>query len=162
MQGCAVGAVLRAAAWVPLFHEGALKLKEVSYLHAEAYAAGEMKHGPIALIDPGFPSSLWPPRVPPTTRPCRTLWSARRAVPRSSSSPPRGDEEITPSPTASSACRQSATCSAPSRPALPLQLLARGRHPARLRRRPAPQPGEKRYCRVVGSAVLATKARLRI
>ena len=35
--------------------EGALKLKEVSYLHAEAYAAGEMKHGPIALIDQGFP-----------------------------------------------------------------------------------------------------------
>ena len=36
-------------------YEGALKLKEVSYLHAEAYAAGEMKPGPIALIDPGFP-----------------------------------------------------------------------------------------------------------
>lgn len=36
-------------------HEGALKLKEVSYLHAEAYPAGEMKHGPIALIEPGFP-----------------------------------------------------------------------------------------------------------
>ncbi|OUN46479.1 glutamine--fructose-6-phosphate transaminase (isomerizing) [Collinsella sp. An7] len=36
-------------------HEGALKLKEISYLHAEAYAAGEMKHGPIALIDQGFP-----------------------------------------------------------------------------------------------------------
>ena len=35
--------------------EGALKLKEISYLHAEAYAAGEMKHGPIALIDDGFP-----------------------------------------------------------------------------------------------------------
>ena len=35
--------------------EGALKLKEISYLHAEAYSAGEMKHGPIALIDPGFP-----------------------------------------------------------------------------------------------------------
>ncbi len=35
--------------------EGALKLKEISYLHAEAYAAGEMKHGPIALIDEGFP-----------------------------------------------------------------------------------------------------------
>lgn len=35
--------------------EGALKLKEVSYLHAEAYPAGEMKHGPIALIEPGFP-----------------------------------------------------------------------------------------------------------
>ena len=35
--------------------EGSLKLKEISYLHAEAYAAGEMKHGPIALIDEGFP-----------------------------------------------------------------------------------------------------------
>ncbi len=35
--------------------EGALKLKEISYLHAEAYPAGEMKHGPIALIEEGFP-----------------------------------------------------------------------------------------------------------
>ena len=36
-------------------YEGALKLKEISYLHAEAYAAGEMKHGPIALLHDGFP-----------------------------------------------------------------------------------------------------------
>ncbi|MDD6289921.1 MAG: glutamine--fructose-6-phosphate transaminase (isomerizing) [Eggerthellales bacterium] len=36
-------------------YEGALKLKEISYLHAEAYAAGEMKHGPIALLCDGFP-----------------------------------------------------------------------------------------------------------
>lgn len=36
-------------------YEGALKLKEISYLHAEAYAAGEMKHGPIALLEDGFP-----------------------------------------------------------------------------------------------------------
>ncbi|WP_058986666.1 glutamine--fructose-6-phosphate transaminase (isomerizing) [Hugonella massiliensis] len=35
--------------------EGALKLKEISYVHAEAYPAGEMKHGPIALLEPGFP-----------------------------------------------------------------------------------------------------------
>ena len=35
--------------------EGALKLKEISYIHAEAYAAGEMKHGPLALITPGTP-----------------------------------------------------------------------------------------------------------
>jgi len=35
--------------------EGALKLKEVSYLHAEAYAAGELKHGPIAMLDPEIP-----------------------------------------------------------------------------------------------------------
>ena len=35
--------------------EGALKLKEISYIHAEGYAAGEMKHGPIALIDAEMP-----------------------------------------------------------------------------------------------------------
>ncbi len=40
----------------PLALEGALKLKELSYIHAEGYAAGEMKHGPIALVDPLFPT----------------------------------------------------------------------------------------------------------
>jgi len=40
----------------PLALEGALKLKELSYIHAEGYAAGEMKHGPIALIDKEFPT----------------------------------------------------------------------------------------------------------
>lgn len=39
----------------PLAAEGALKLKEVSYIHAEAYAGGELKHGPIALLDENFP-----------------------------------------------------------------------------------------------------------
>lgn len=40
----------------PIALEGALKLKEISYIHAEGYAAGEMKHGPIALIDEGVPN----------------------------------------------------------------------------------------------------------
>jgi glucosamine--fructose-6-phosphate aminotransferase (isomerizing) len=39
----------------PIALEGALKLKEISYAHAEGYAAGEMKHGPIALIDENMP-----------------------------------------------------------------------------------------------------------
>jgi glucosamine--fructose-6-phosphate aminotransferase (isomerizing) len=39
----------------PIAMEGALKLKEISYIHAEGYAAGEMKHGPIALIDAQVP-----------------------------------------------------------------------------------------------------------
>jgi glucosamine--fructose-6-phosphate aminotransferase (isomerizing) len=39
----------------PIALEGALKLKEISYIHAEGYAAGEMKHGPIALIDEEMP-----------------------------------------------------------------------------------------------------------
>lgn len=40
----------------PIALEGALKLKEISYVHAEGYGAGEMKHGPIALIDENFPT----------------------------------------------------------------------------------------------------------
>jgi glucosamine--fructose-6-phosphate aminotransferase (isomerizing) len=39
----------------PIALEGALKLKEISYLHAEGYPAGEMKHGPIALVDEDLP-----------------------------------------------------------------------------------------------------------
>ena len=39
----------------PIAMEGALKLKEISYIHAEGYAAGELKHGPIALIDESVP-----------------------------------------------------------------------------------------------------------
>jgi glucosamine--fructose-6-phosphate aminotransferase (isomerizing) len=42
----------------PIALEGALKLKEISYIHAEGYPAGEMKHGPIALIDEGLPVVL--------------------------------------------------------------------------------------------------------
>jgi glucosamine--fructose-6-phosphate aminotransferase (isomerizing) len=45
----------------PLALEGALKLKEISYVHAEGYAAGEMKHGPIALIDENVPVIVMAP-----------------------------------------------------------------------------------------------------
>jgi len=46
----------------PLALEGALKLKEISYIHAEAYASGELKHGPIALIDKSVPVVVMAPR----------------------------------------------------------------------------------------------------
>ncbi|SMO42840.1 glucosamine--fructose-6-phosphate aminotransferase (isomerizing) [Thalassovita litoralis] len=46
----------------PLALEGALKLKEISYIHAEAYASGELKHGPIALIDNALPVVVMAPR----------------------------------------------------------------------------------------------------
>ncbi|WP_273498453.1 glutamine--fructose-6-phosphate transaminase (isomerizing) [Lentibacter algarum] len=46
----------------PLALEGALKLKEISYIHAEAYASGELKHGPIALIDKSMPVVVKAPR----------------------------------------------------------------------------------------------------
>ena len=48
----------------PLALEGALKLKEISYIHAEGYAAGEMKHGPIALIDENVPIVVIAPSGP--------------------------------------------------------------------------------------------------
>ena len=46
----------------PVAYEGALKLKEISYIHAEGYGAGEMKHGPIALIEPSFPTIVLAPK----------------------------------------------------------------------------------------------------
>ena len=46
---------LGRGAMYPMAHEGALKLKEISYIHAEAYASGELKHGPIALVEETLP-----------------------------------------------------------------------------------------------------------
>src|SRR5204863_2375618 len=46
----------------PVALEGALKLKEISYIHAEGYPAAEMKHGPIALVDENTPSVFLVPR----------------------------------------------------------------------------------------------------
>ena len=49
---------------MPIAYEGALKLKEISYIHAEGYPAGEMKHGPIALIDENMPVVALAPKDP--------------------------------------------------------------------------------------------------
>jgi glucosamine--fructose-6-phosphate aminotransferase (isomerizing) len=49
---------------MPIAYEGALKLKEISYVHAEGYPAGEMKHGPIALIDENMPVLCLAPNDP--------------------------------------------------------------------------------------------------
>jgi glucosamine--fructose-6-phosphate aminotransferase (isomerizing) len=53
---------LGRGAFHPIAKEGALKLKEISYIHAEAYAAGELKHGPLALVDPHMPLVMLAPR----------------------------------------------------------------------------------------------------
>ncbi len=47
---------------MPIAYEGALKIKEIAYIHAEGYPSGEMKHGPIALIDENFPSVFIAPQ----------------------------------------------------------------------------------------------------
>jgi glucosamine--fructose-6-phosphate aminotransferase (isomerizing) len=49
---------LGRGAELPIAMEGSLKLKEISYIHSEAYASGELKHGSIALIDEKFPTIL--------------------------------------------------------------------------------------------------------
>ena len=53
---------LGRGAMYPLASEGALKLKEISYIHAEGYASGELKHGPIALVDENMPIIVLAPR----------------------------------------------------------------------------------------------------
>lgn len=63
----------------PLALEGALKLKEISYIHAEAYPAGELKHGPIALIDENMPIVLL---APPGTLMGKTLSNLREVASR--------------------------------------------------------------------------------
>ena len=62
----------------PIALEGALKLKEISYIHAEGYPAGEMKHGPNALIDEDLPVVIIATRTTRTpTRCCATRRPAR-------------------------------------------------------------------------------------
>jgi hypothetical protein len=61
----------------PIALEGALKLKEISYVHAEGYAAGEMKHGPIALIDSNVPVVVMVPRDRTTSGRSRNLQEAK-------------------------------------------------------------------------------------
>lgn len=63
----------------PLAQEGALKLKEISYIHAEAYAAGELKHGPIALVDENMPVVVI---APPDELQPKTLSNLREVASR--------------------------------------------------------------------------------
>ncbi|HET7068047.1 MAG TPA: SIS domain-containing protein, partial [Nocardioides sp.] len=63
LQGARAVLFLGRHVGFPIALEGALKLKELAYLHAEGFAAGELKHGPIALIEPGLPVfCVVPPR----------------------------------------------------------------------------------------------------
>jgi glucosamine--fructose-6-phosphate aminotransferase (isomerizing) len=60
--GCEHALFLGRGVHYPIAMEGALKLKEISYIHAEAYAAGELKHGPLALVDRSMPVIAIAPR----------------------------------------------------------------------------------------------------
>ena len=111
----------------PIALEGALKLKEISYIHAEGYAAGEMKHGPIALIDDGMPVVVIAPRGTGLRE--DAVEHRRGAGPRRAASSPsatEGDDDDR-RPVAERRARRAADAPALLQPLLtvvPLQLLA--------------------------------------
>jgi glucosamine--fructose-6-phosphate aminotransferase (isomerizing) len=78
----------------PIALEGALKLKEISYIHAEGYAAGEMKHGPIALIDEHMPVVVLAPRGSHYDKIINNLAEVRARAGKVIAIASRGDPEI--------------------------------------------------------------------
>ncbi|MBF0180400.1 MAG: glutamine--fructose-6-phosphate transaminase (isomerizing) [Magnetococcales bacterium] len=108
----------------PIALEGALKLKEISYIHAEGYAAGEMKHGPIALIDAHLPVVAVAPRDPLFDKLVSNLEEARARGGRlvvittdSDAQPPFRADHVIPMP-------ECGALAAPILYVVPLQLLA--------------------------------------
>jgi len=93
--GHAIGFLfLGRGAQFPIALEGALKLKEISYIHAEGYAAGEMKHGPIALIDENLPVVVMVPRGPHYEKVVSNLAEVRARQGKVLALATRGDTEI--------------------------------------------------------------------
>lgn len=78
----------------PIAMEGALKLKEISYIHAESYAAGEMKHGPIALIDELMPVLVIVPRDRLYAKTISNIQEAKARRAKLIALATEGDEEI--------------------------------------------------------------------
>ena len=108
----------------PMALEGALKLKELSYLHAEGYPAGEMKHGPIALIDDGMPVVALAPRDGSYDRMMGTIEEVRARDGRVIALAHEGDREIAARVSRVLAVPVSAELLSPIIMAVPLQLLA--------------------------------------
>ena len=140
----------------PIALEGALKLKEISYIHAEGYPAGEMKHGPNALIDENLPVVVLATHDPSSEESCllydKTLSNIQEVKARDGivvAIVTKGDDkahkiadhiiEIPPS-------SELLTPDPGDRPLAVARLSHRG--PPRLRRRSAPQPRQKRHRRV--------------
>jgi glucosamine--fructose-6-phosphate aminotransferase (isomerizing) len=122
----------------PVALEGALKLKEISYVHAEGYAAGEMKHGPIALIDERMPVVALAPRDPTYDRMIGTIEEVRARDGRVIAVAHAGDTEIARRAHEVVAVPAAADLLAPLITVIPLQLLAY--HVAALRGLDVDQP----------------------
>jgi glucosamine--fructose-6-phosphate aminotransferase (isomerizing) len=108
----------------PVALEGALKLKEISYLHAEGYAAGEMKHGPIALIDANMPVVALAPRDPSYDRMLGSIEEVRARDGRVIAICHAGDDEISRRAHERLAVPAAPDLLAPLVTVIPLQFLA--------------------------------------
>ncbi|HEX5530910.1 MAG TPA: SIS domain-containing protein, partial [Methylomirabilota bacterium] len=108
----------------PLALEGALKLKELSYVHAEGYPAGEMKHGPIALLEDGFPVIALAPRDGSYDRMMSNLEEVRARDGRVIAIGHEGDRELAAKSAVMLSVPPSGDLLAPILLSIPLQLLA--------------------------------------
>jgi glucosamine--fructose-6-phosphate aminotransferase (isomerizing) len=108
----------------PVALEGALKLKEISYIHAEGYAAGEMKHGPIALIDEAMPVVALAPRDAAYDRMLGNLQEVRARDGRVIAVGHPGDEHLSRLAEHVLAVPPAPDLLAPLVTVIPLQLLA--------------------------------------
>ena len=108
----------------PIALEGALKLKELSYIHAEGYPAGEMKHGPIALIDDTMPVVALTPRDSSYDRMMGTVEEVRARDGRVIALAHEGDREIGARASRVLTVPAAAELLSPILMAIPLQLLA--------------------------------------
>ena len=133
--------------------EGALKLKELAYIHAEGFAAGELKHGPIALIDEGTPVVVVVPsprsRESVHGKVVSNIQEVRARGARTIVIAEEGDEDVVPYADHLIRVPRTPTLLAPVVTTVPLQVLRlRDRRRPRPRRRPAAQPGQVRHRRV--------------
>jgi glutamine---fructose-6-phosphate transaminase (isomerizing) len=108
----------------PIALEGALKLKEISYIHAEGYAAGEMKHGPIALIDERMPIVALTPRDGSYDRMAGNVEEAKARGGHVIAICHRGDDEMIRRADDALVVPPAADLLAPLVTVIPLQLLA--------------------------------------
>ncbi|MCA9676927.1 MAG: glutamine--fructose-6-phosphate transaminase (isomerizing) [Planctomycetes bacterium] len=115
---------LGRGAQYPIALEGALKLKEISYIHAEGYAAGEMKHGPIALIDEELPVVCLVPRGPTYDKVVSNLAEVRARQGKVVAIATRGDVDIGGTADEVVLIPDTAVELQPILTVLPLQLLA--------------------------------------
>ena len=109
---------------MPTAYEGALKLKEISYIHAEGYPAGEMKHGPIALIDADLPVVVIAPRDPWYEKMFSQIEQVKARGGRVIADATEGDEQIQGQADLVLSVPETPWMLSPVTTVIPLQLLA--------------------------------------